>query len=119
MSSDKTARWFYDILENINRIERFTAGLAPETLEENEQTFFAVLHALLIISQSAHRLGAAAETLAPGPPWRSIRDLGNVLRHADDGVDPAVIARIVRDDLGGLKQAVEQAVRRSTNESSN
>lgn len=114
MSSDKPARWLRDISENIDRIERFTAGVAPETLEEHEQAFFAVLHALLIISASARRLGAAAETLAPGPPWRSIRDLGNVLRHAYDGVDPAVIARIVRDDLAGLKQAVERALRHPT-----
>jgi uncharacterized protein with HEPN domain len=41
---------------------------------------------LLIISESARRLGTEAEALAPGPPWRAIRDLGNVLRHAYDDV---------------------------------
>ena len=40
----------------------------------------------------------------------SIRSLGNVLRHAYDGVDPSIIWRIVRDDLGGLKRALEQAL---------
>jgi uncharacterized protein with HEPN domain len=80
-------------------------------LGEEEQIFFAVLHALLIISESARRLGTEVEALAPGPPWRAIRDLGNVLRHAYDGVDPAVIRRIVRDDLGILKQAIERALK--------
>jgi uncharacterized protein with HEPN domain len=110
LSSEKEARWFEDILENIARIERFTAGLDIAALDKNEQAFYAVLHALLIISESARRLGSAAETLAPGPPWRAIRDLGNVLRHAYDGVDPAAISRIVRDDLASLKQAVERAL---------
>jgi uncharacterized protein with HEPN domain len=111
LSSEKQVRWFEDILENISRIERFTSGLDLATLGEQEQTFFAVLHALLIISESARRLGTEAEILAPGPPWRAIRDLGNVLRHAYDGVDPAVIRRIVRDDLGSLRQAVERALK--------
>lgn len=111
MSSEKRVRWFEDILENIARIERFTAGLDLTKLGENEQPFFAILHALLIISESARRLGTEAEALAPGPPWRAIRDLGNVLRHAYDGVDPAVIRRIVCDDLGTLKEAVERALK--------
>ncbi|HEX9535283.1 MAG TPA: HepT-like ribonuclease domain-containing protein [Stellaceae bacterium] len=110
MSSEKRVRWFEDILANIARIERFTAGMDLAKLGEEEQIFFAVLHALLIISESARRLGTEAEKLAPGPPWRAIRDLGNVLRHAYDGVDPAVICRIVRDDLGSLRQAVERAL---------
>lgn len=111
MSSEKQVRWFEDILENIARIERFTVGLDLARLGEEEQIFFAVLHALLIISESARRLGTEVEALAPGPPWRAIRDLGNVLRHAYDGVDPAVIRRIVRDDLGILKQAIERALK--------
>lgn len=107
----KQISWFEDILENIARIERFTANCDLEKLDEDEQTFFAVLHALLIISESARRLGAAAETLAPGPPWRAIRDLGNILRHAYDDVNPHAIRWIVRNDLGNLKLAVEQALK--------
>jgi uncharacterized protein with HEPN domain len=48
-----------------------------------------------------------AEELAPEQPWQAIRSLGNVLRHAYDGVDPNVIWRIVRNDLRSLKQSVE------------
>ena len=65
------------------------------------------MHALLIISEAARRLGNEAETLAPDQPWQSIRSLGNVLRHAYDGVDPSIIWKIVQDDLAGLRRAVE------------
>ena len=41
---------------------------------------------------------------------REIRSLGNVLRHAYDGVDPSIIWRIVQDDLAGLRQAVERVL---------
>ena len=110
MSSEKQAPWFEDILENIARIERFTTALDIAKLGENEQAFFAVLRRVVDYQANVgSRLGTVAEVMALGPPWRAIRDLGNVLRHAYDGVDPAVIARIIRNDLATLKQAVEQA----------
>ena len=110
MPSEKRLQQFEDILDNIERIERFTAGLDADGLAQNEQAFYAVLHALLIISEAARRLGSEAERLAPDQPWQSIRALGNVLRHAYDGVDPTVIWKIVDDDLDGLKRAMEQAL---------
>jgi len=105
LPSEKRLQQFEDILDNIERIERFTAGLDADGL-----AFYAVLHALLIISEAARRLGSEAERLAPDQPWPSIRALGNVLRHAYDGVDPKIIWKIVDDDLDGLKRAVERAL---------
>ena len=46
---------FKDILENIGRIERFTAGLDENSFKENEQTVFAVQYALLVISEATMR----------------------------------------------------------------
>jgi uncharacterized protein with HEPN domain len=110
LPSDKRIRWFEDILENIERIERFTAGLDVQAFVADERVTFAVLHALLIVSEAARRLGADAETLAPEQPWRGIRGLGNVLRHEYADVDTDAIWRIVADDLPVLKSAVERAL---------
>ncbi|HJU16975.1 MAG TPA: HepT-like ribonuclease domain-containing protein [Stellaceae bacterium] len=88
-------------------MERFTSGLDFRAFTDNEQAVFAVLHALLIISEAARRLGSEAEGAAPDQPWQAIRALGNVLRHQYDDVDPVAIWRIVRDDLPSLKRAVE------------
>ena len=110
MLSDKQTRWLGDVLDNIERIERFTLGLDFAAFVADERATFAVLHALLIISEAARRLGAEAETLVPGQPWRAIRGLGNVLRHEYGGVDRNAIWRIVAEDLSALKQAVAQTL---------
>ena len=110
MPSERRARRFQNILDNISRIERFTAGLDFEAFCRNEETFYAVLHALLIISEAARRLQDDAEALAPEQPWQAIRSLGNVLRRAYDGVDPNAIWRIVHDDLRSLKQSVSRVL---------
>jgi uncharacterized protein with HEPN domain len=111
LPSEKPLRRLEDILENIARIERFTAGLTFDEFAANEQAVFASLHALLIVSEAARRLGTAAENLAPSQPWPAIRAIGNVLRHEYDGVDPDTVWRIIASgDLAALKEAVDVVV---------
>ena len=110
MRSERQIQRFEDILDNIARIERFTAGMDFQAFSADEQVTFAVLHALLILSEAARRLGIDAETRAPDQPWQAIRSLGNVLRHQYEGVDIGVIWHVVADDLPALKQAVQKAL---------
>ena len=110
MHSERQIRRFEDILDSIARIERFTTGMDFAAFSANEQVTFAVLHALLILSEAARRLGTEAETRVPEQPWRAIRGLGNVLRHEYEGVDLQAIWRIVTDDLPALKVAIENAL---------
>jgi len=51
-SSDPVQR-FEDILENIARIEGFTAGMDLEAFTQNTQALYAVKYALLTISEAA------------------------------------------------------------------
>jgi uncharacterized protein with HEPN domain len=110
LPSERLIRRFEDILDNIVRIERFTSGMDLARFAADEQTMFAVLHALLIISEAARKLAGQAEALASDQPWRDIRALGNVLRHQYDDVNLDAIWRIVRDELPNLKQAVERVL---------
>jgi uncharacterized protein with HEPN domain len=68
LPSGKRIRWFEDVLENIARIERFTAGFDFRRFVTDERASFAVLHALLIIGEAARRLGSAAERLLTASP---------------------------------------------------
>jgi uncharacterized protein with HEPN domain len=109
--SEKPLRRLEDILDNIRRIERFTAGMDAVSFAANEQALYASLHALLIISEAARKLGDEAVEFVPGQPWDAIRSVGNVLRHEYDGVDPAVVWRIVSGgDLARLKQAITDSL---------
>lgn len=110
LPSEKQIRWFEDILENIDRIKRFTAGKDFQAFLADEQSTYAVLHALLIISEAARRLGKDAEDLAPTQPWRSIRALGNMLRHEYGGIDPGAIWHILTDDLLPLQRAIQSTL---------
>ena len=73
-SSDPVQR-FENILDNIFRIERFTAGMDLQAFRENEETVYASKHALLIISEAAVKLGDLAPQLCPEIDWRDVRGL--------------------------------------------
>lgn len=112
--SEQPRRRLRDILEDAERIERFTAGLNFAAFLENEQAVFASPHALLILSEAARKLGDQAERLVPGQPWADIRSIGNVLRHEYDGVDGALVWRVIRSgDPASLKAAVAAALDRA------
>ena len=109
-SSDPVQR-FEDILENIARIEEFTAGMDLLTFSQNTQALYAVKHALLVISEAAKKLGDVGSELAPEIPWRKVQGLGNHLRHEYDRIDVARIWFVVEKELAPLKAAVERALK--------
>jgi uncharacterized protein with HEPN domain len=108
-SSDPVQR-FSDIIENIERIERFTAGIDLKRFTADEQKVLAVKYALLTISEAAAKLGDVADDLCPGIPWREIRGLGNRLRHDYDSIDIVRIWLLLGRDLPPLKTACGNAV---------
>ena len=117
MPSERPLQRLQDILDNIERIERFTADKDFDHFARDEQALYASLYALLVISEAARKLGNQAETLVPGQPWADIRSIGNVLRHYYDGVDPEAIWRVISTgDLASLKKAVGAAVARTQQE---
>lgn len=105
LPSEHPARRFTDIIDNVERIEQFTAGMDLTAFIAQGTVVYAVQYALLIISEAARKLGPHAERLAPDQPWAGIRSIGNALRHQYDDVDPEVIRAIVQRDLATRKAA--------------
>jgi uncharacterized protein with HEPN domain len=69
----------------------------------------------LVIGEAAVRLGREAPLIVADVPWRQIRDLCNLLRHACDKVDLEIIWQTITDDLPSLKAAVLNALQSPRN----
>jgi len=91
-------------------IEDFTLGMSFEQFREDPKTVAAVERKFLVIGEAAVRLGCQAPLIIADVPWRQIRDLGNLLRHAYDKVDLEIIWQTIADDLPALKAAVRKAL---------
>jgi uncharacterized protein with HEPN domain len=110
LPSERTRSHLQDILEAIEAVERFAAGMDFASFASDEKTTAAVERKLLLLSEAARRLGEDAETLCPGVPWKNVRGIGNWIRHQYDKIDPAVVWETVKKDLPALKSAVQTAL---------
>ena len=104
MPSKRTAQSFSDIVDNIERIEQYTAGIDHVTLYSEAMRIDAVERCLSRLTEAAARLGKDAETLAPGMPWNDIRAFGNHLRHGYDRLQPTSMWKTITEDLPPLKR---------------
>jgi uncharacterized protein with HEPN domain len=98
------------MLENLERIQGYVAGLDREKFGGDTLRRDAVERCLERICEAAFRLGEQAAELAPNQPWGDIRGLGNRLRHAYDRIDLDILWNTVRDRLPSLKADAEQAL---------
>ena len=104
MSSKRNPQqWLRDILDAIEAIERYTAGMDGAVFRANPMAIDAVERRLQKVSEAAIRLGDDAAKLVPGQPWAEIRGLGNWLRHAYDRIDVETIWLTVKRDLPPLR----------------
>lgn len=111
MSSSRPFVRLSDIQQNIDLIERFTSGRSYDAFVADDRTVYACMHALLIISEAAAKLGDEAETLAPGPRWSAIRRFGNIARHEYDRIDLDIVWELITgDQIADLKAAVSKAL---------
>jgi uncharacterized protein with HEPN domain len=110
LPSEKPIVRLEDILENIDRIGRYTKAHDFQSFAQDQQCRDAVERCLLRISEAARKLQDTAERIAPDQPWSSIRALGNVIRHEYDSVSPVAIWQIVKEDLPALARAIKAAI---------
>jgi uncharacterized protein with HEPN domain len=112
MRSNRTpAVYFDDILRAIALVQSYVVDMDLTGFEDDQAMQDAILYRMLVLTEAAHRLHEDEQALCPGPNWRKIQDLGNVIRHAYDAIDRATIWEIIQTDLPPLRVAVERTMR--------
>ena len=101
-----------DILENIQAIGDFTAGMAFEHYVSDRKTVYAVTRALEIISEASRRLPDELKHRHHAIDWVGIAAVGNVYRHAYDVVDNTLVWYTIQHELTPLREAVAEELQR-------
>jgi hypothetical protein len=70
LPSDKPGNRLEDIIENVQAVFRYTAGMDSRAFEEDRKTYDAVERCLERISEAVTKLGDLAPILMPGQPGK-------------------------------------------------
>ena len=106
MPSKNPAQRLQDIIENIDAILMFTAGLDLAHFRQDRKTVYAVVRALEIISEASRRLPAELRDRHGELDWAAIAATGNVYRHDEGGVLPTGRRTSENDCSGGASRSL-------------
>ena len=111
MSSRSTRLRLEDIVENVDVIAGYIAGMEETDFMHDRKTRDAVERCLARITEAVIQIGETEiHRLQLGVTWSEVRGLGNRLRHEYRRIDGRVIFATARDDLPPLRAAAGRAL---------
>jgi len=107
MTQDRDLRdYLQDILDALEKIERFTSGMSLKEFSGDDKTAFAVIRALEVIGEAAKKAPEPVRQRYPLIPWREMAATRDKLIHGYFGVDLEVVWKTIQQDLAPLKAGV-------------
>ncbi|MDB5045715.1 MAG: hypothetical protein JWQ08_1765 [Deinococcus sp.] len=102
----KRWRWrVFDLLDALDRIERFTFLHTLTTFLADEQAQDAVLHNLARLGETTKFIPQRIQDTHPEVPWVLLRDIRNLVSHDYFGIDKELLWNTARHELPSLRAA--------------
>jgi len=108
--SKKQRNWklfVIDILESINKIEKYIEGLSYEQFVIDEKTKDAVVRNLEIIGEAANQIPKEIQQKFRSVPWNQIIAMRNRMIHGYFVIDYRIVWDIVKIDIPSFKREIE------------
>lgn len=100
-----------DILEAIDRIERYAAR-GREAFEREELIQNWIVRHLQIIGEAARAISSEVREQAPDLPWSKMIGMRHILVHDYFAVDTETVWNVVERDLPALKNNIQRLMKR-------
>jgi uncharacterized protein with HEPN domain len=100
-----------DMLEAIEKVERYTAGLSFEQFEANDMAIDAVVHNLEIIGEAAGEIPIPIRQRYSQVEWSRVVGFRNIVIHAYFAVDVEIVWTIATQRLSELADALNEMLR--------
>lgn len=99
-----------DILDAIEKIDQFTAGMNYGQFTADVKTVYAVVRALEIVGEAAKNVPKAVQSRHPTVPWREMSGIRDKLTHGYFRVNLQVVWNTIHEDLPGLRVQVDRVL---------
>lgn len=112
MSKRNWILFVMDILESIEKIEKYISNISYEEFISDEKTKDAVIRNLEIIGEAANKIPEEIQKKYTEIPWFQIIALRNRLIHGYFIVDYNIVWEIVQKDLPELKKKIKEILKK-------
>lgn len=99
-----------DILNAINEIDEFTAGMSFDVFEEDRKTINAVIRSLEVLGEATKHIPTSFRNKHPDIPWSKMAGMRDVLIHNYMGVDLMTVWKVVQERLPEIRTMLEKLV---------
>lgn len=97
-----------DILDCIEKIQKYTADMTFEQFREDQKTVDAVIRNFEIIGEAAGYIPETIQEKYPELAWLEMRGMRNIMIHEYFGVSLLIIWRTITHDLSPLAAGMKQ-----------
>ncbi len=102
-----------DILNSVDKIERYTKNLTFEEFAMDDKTMDAVIRNLEVIGEAVKHLPVELKEDNPDIDWRAIAGLRDILIHAYFGIDEDIIWDVIENKISIFKKQIKKLIAES------
>ncbi len=97
-----------DILDSIEKIQKFVAGVDFDTFQSDDEKTYAVIRALEIIGEATKHIPQSERARYPQIPWIAVAGMRDKLIHGYHVVSLTRVWETIERDLMPLYEVVSQ-----------
>lgn len=110
-SSGNINDFLNDILENIEKVEAFIAGMSLDNFLNDDKTAYATIRAIEIIGEAVKQIPEDIRQQYPNIPWREIGRMRDKLIHHYFNINLRIVWKTIQQDIEPLKTVVQQILK--------
>ena len=100
-----------EIIENMNKAEKFIKNLTYKNFVKDERTHYAVIRCIEIIGEAAKHIPGKLRKKYPQIPWKDMAGMRDKVIHLYFGVNPERVWLAVKQDFPALKPALRKVLK--------
>ena len=100
--------YIQDVIDSIDKTQKFTEGLTYDAFREDSKTVFAVIRALEIIGEAVKNIPESLRSKYSDIPWKEMAGMRDKLIHEYFGVKYEIVWDTIKIEIPELKSKFEK-----------